>query len=62
MGLKSTITKEKLKSKSKAGIVLRPSTPEIKDDYIKIKGYFEKQNIEIFLEKNSANMIDEEGY
>ncbi|PHO09962.1 NAD(+) kinase [Malaciobacter canalis] len=61
MGLKSTITKEKLKSKSKAGIVLRPSTPEIKDDYMKIKGYFEKQNIEIFLEKNSANMIDEEG-
>ncbi|AXX93173.1 NAD(+) kinase [Malaciobacter molluscorum LMG 25693] len=56
------ISKEKLQSKSKVGIILRPSTPEIKENYFIIKHCFEKHNIEVFLERSSASMIDEDGY
>ena len=44
-----------------AGIILRPSSPELKDIYLKIKELFEKADIEIFLEDNSANMISLKG-
>lgn len=59
--MKRTINTDKLKSKTKAGVVLRPSTPEIKDDYLKIKEAFNTYGIEVFLEKSSALMINEDG-
>ena len=52
---------ELLKDVKKAGIVLKPSSPELKDTYLKIKDLFEKSEIEILLEDNSANMIDLKG-
>jgi NAD+ kinase len=44
-----------------AGIILRPSSPELKEIYLKIKELFEKADIEIFLEDNSATMISLKG-
>jgi len=49
--------KEKLKSINTAGIILKPNSPEIKDIYLKIKSYFELENINVLLEYNSAKMI-----
>ena len=46
----------------RAGIILKPSSPELRDTYLNIKKLFEEANIEIFLENNSANMITLEGY
>lgn len=43
------------------GVVLRPSTPDIKDNYIKLKSIFEDRGIKVLLETNSASMIGEEG-
>lgn len=60
-----TITKsfEKLENINTAGIVLRPNSPEIKNTYLEIKKAFEDVNIEVLLEKSSAEMIDEnEGF
>ncbi len=45
-----------------AGIILKPSSPELKETYLNIKKLFEEADIEIFLENNSANMINLEGY
>ena len=45
-----------------AGIILKPSSPELKEIYLKIKALFEEANIEIYLEDNSANMISLSGY
>ncbi len=45
-----------------AGIILRPSSPELKETYLKIKALFEEANIDIYLEDNSANMISLKGY
>ena len=45
----------------KVGVVLRPSTPEIKDSYIRLKKIFNNYNIEVSLEKQSAVMIGLEG-
>jgi NAD+ kinase len=59
--LKLTTTNERLKNCKKAGIILRPDSPEIKKDFTNIKNCFESSGIEVVLEKNSANMIDEEG-
>lgn len=44
-----------------AGVILRPSSPELKKTYDEIKKLFEYSNIEILLENNSANMIGLEG-
>lgn len=52
---------ELLKDKKNAGIVLKPSSPHLKDDYLKIKELFESIGITILLEYNSAKMIDLEG-
>jgi len=52
---------EVLSSFSKAGIILKPSSPELKSVYEEIKTIFKKNNIEVFLEDNSANMIDKKG-
>jgi NAD+ kinase len=40
-----------------AGIILKPSSPELKETYLKIKSLFEEANIDVYLEDNSANMI-----
>ena len=52
---------ELLKSIKTAGIILRPSSPELKSTYLKIKELFQKADIEILLEDNSANMISLNG-
>lgn len=52
-----------LKSKKSAGFILRPDAKEIKDIYFDIKEVFEKYNIEVYLEEDSAKAIDlEDGY
>lgn len=58
--MKVTSSAKVLNSIKKAGIILKPDSPEIKEDFFKIKKCFEKHNIEFILEKNSALMIDEE--
>lgn len=45
---------------NKVGIVLRPDSPELKNDFIYIKKVLKTKNIEILLENNSANMISYE--
>ena len=52
---------ELLNNIKSAGIILRPSSPELKEIYLKIKELFQKADIEIFLEDNSANMISLKG-
>lgn len=58
--MKVTRSSEKLKVIDKAGIILKPDSPEIKDDFNEIKKYFAVHNIELLLEENSAKMIGEE--
>ena len=53
---------ELLKDVKSAGIILKPSSPELKETYLKIKELFEEANIDILLEDNSANMISLKGY
>ena len=57
--MKVTRSSEKLKVINKAGIILKPDSPEIKDDFNEIKKYFAVHNIELLLEENSAKMIGE---
>lgn len=52
---------EQLKVAKVAGVILRPSSPELKETYLKIKELFEKANIEVLLEDNSATMISMNG-
>lgn len=52
---------ELLSSTNKAGIILRPSSPELKEVYTEIKSIFENNDIKVFLEDNSACMIGEVG-
>ena len=51
-----------LKEIENIGIILRPNSPELKDAYLKIKDLFENKNINIFLEEQSAKMIDDSGF
>lgn len=48
---------EQLLNIKAAGIILRPSSPELKDTYFKIKNLFQEENIEILIEDESAKMI-----
>lgn len=41
----------------KIGVVLRPSTPELKDSYIRLEKIFKNYGIEVLLESKSAAMI-----
>ena len=50
-----------LKKIENIGIILKPNSPELKDAYLKIKYLFENKNINIFLEEQSAKMIDASG-
>lgn len=45
----------------KIGVILRPNTPEIIDNFMKLKSIFESYNIEVLLEENSAQMISLKG-
>ncbi len=56
-----TQKQEKLSSIKTAGIVLKPNSPEIKNIYLDIKSYFLNEDIQVLLEKNSADMINEDG-
>ncbi len=47
----------KNKTIKKVGVVLRPSTPELKDGYEKLETIFKKYAIEVLLESASAAMI-----
>lgn len=58
--MKITRSGKKLKSIKKAGIILKPDSPDIKKDFLEIKKCFEVHNIKFFLEKKSAAMIDEQ--
>lgn len=49
---------EKLASIKNAGIVLKPSSPELKQVYFNIKAMFENIGIKIYLEENSSKMIE----
>ena len=42
----------------KVGIILRPSTPELKDVFYELKNLFEAYDIEVFIDSISGGMID----
>ena len=42
----------------RVGIILRPSTPELKDIFYDIKNVFESHGIEVFIDSISGGMID----
>lgn len=46
---------------NKVGIVLRPDSPQLKGNFLKIQETLGKYSIEILLEKNSAEMISLDG-
>ncbi|PAF42010.1 NAD(+)/NADH kinase [Helicobacter sp. 11S03491-1] len=45
----------------KIGVLLRPSTPILKESFLDIQNIFQKQGIEVVLENDSAQMIGIEG-
>ena len=47
----------KLQSIKKVGIVLRPSTPDIKDMFYHVKATFDIHGIEVMIDSNSGSMI-----
>ena len=51
-----TIT-EKPKNIKKVGVILRPSSPEIKEQFLQVKKSFEAKGIEVVLDNNSAQML-----
>jgi NAD+ kinase len=48
---------EKIEIK-KVGVVLRPSTPQLKDSFYKLREIFAKHNISVHIESISGGMID----
>ena len=42
----------------RVGVVLRPSTPELKNSFFQLKEIFQKYDVEVFLDSISAGMID----
>ena len=50
-------TIEKPKQIKKIGIILRPLSPEIKEQFLFVKKSFENHNIEVVLDNNSAHML-----
>lgn len=42
----------------KIGVILRPSTPELRSDFFKLKDIFLKNNIEVYIDTISGGMID----
>ena len=43
---------------NRVGIVLRPSTPELKDVFFDLKNLFESEGIEVYIDSISGGMID----
>ena len=52
---------EKLSRIETVGMILKPGAPEIREDYARIRGYFDARGIEVLLADRSARMIGEEG-
>lgn len=50
-----------IKTVKKIGVVLRPSTPELRDAYLKLEKIFKKHGILVLLETKSAQMIGLDG-
>ena len=46
----------------KIGVLLRPSTPELKDTFLNLKKIFNTYAIDVVLESNSAQMIGLDGF
>ncbi|MCX6076702.1 MAG: NAD(+)/NADH kinase [Campylobacterales bacterium] len=42
----------------KVGVILRPSTPELKSGFYKLEKIFNKHNIEVYIDSISGGMID----
>ena len=42
----------------KIGVILRPSTPELRENFFKLKKIFNKHDIEVYIDTISAAMID----
>jgi NAD+ kinase len=42
-------------------MILKPNAPEIRDEYLRIRGIFESRGIEVILAERSAQMIGETG-
>jgi len=57
--MKLTNNTELLVNKNIAGVILKPNAKHLKETYLDIKQIFNKYDIEILLEKNSANMIEQ---
>ena len=49
---------EKLNRIKKVGVVLRPSSPNLKEIFLKIKDSFENKGVEVLLDSISASMIN----
>ena len=45
------------KTIKKVGVILRPSTPQLKDDFFELEKIFNKHNIEVVIESVSGGMI-----
>jgi len=52
---------ELLKSIKKAGLIFKPNSDDLKDTYLNIISIFEQKGIEVFIEKNSAKIINKKG-
>lgn len=46
------------KTIKKVGVILRPSTPELKDEFFRLKSIFESHDIDVYIESVSGGMID----
>jgi NAD+ kinase len=55
--MKIVNTNEKIEKIEKIGIILRPSTPELKEQYLQIKDIFEKYGVTVLIDSISAGMI-----
>ncbi|RXJ69559.1 NAD(+) kinase [Halarcobacter ebronensis] len=55
--MKVTKSDEKLKAVKKAGVVLKPNSSDMIEDFLEIKKYFINHGIDTILEKNSAKML-----
>jgi len=42
----------------KVGVILRPSSPQLKDSFYKLREIFKRYNIEVYIESISGGMID----
>lgn len=60
--MKTVKEKDMLNQTKVAGIILKPSSPELKDVYLKIKQLLDNSDIESYIELNSANMIGLKGF